>query len=309
MTAQSDESSLDEAYCIAGFVASLATKSVHTRTAYRHDAEEFVAWMTRLEVAPAQVDHRNLRRYLAYLDTREFSRSTVARKAAAVRGLLRYLHRSGVITSDPGRRLSAPKVQTRLPRVPKSEETMQLLDDATASLAADMPEVSRAICVRDLALLELLYGAGLRISEACGLKPSDFDLENRHVTVLGKRTKVRRVPITGVIVEALGRYKDCRAQLVTNLSPADAFFLNRKGRRLTPRDATRILRNYPLADGRTLNPHALRHGFATHLLEGGADLRVVQELLGHADLGTTQVYTHVTRDRLRSVYEGTHPRA
>jgi site-specific recombinase XerD len=156
----------------------------------------------------------------------------------------------------------------------------------------------------------VLYGAGLRVSEACGLRDADCDLERRHLTVEGKRSKVRRVPIGEPAADAVRAWLHAgRPALTTPDSPPDAVFLNRRGRALTPRDARRVLERHVLPDGRTLHPHALRHAYATHLLEGGADLRAVQELLGHADLATTQIYTHVTRDRLRAVYEATHPRA
>ena len=165
--------------------------------------------------------------------------------------------------------------------------------------------------LRDLAVLEVLYGAGLRVAECCGLRIADCDLDRGLVTVLGKGSKVRRVPIGAPAVDALARVaRDAVGPSSPSAaSPADAVFLNRRGRQLTPRDARRVLERHPLPDGRALHPHALRHAYATHLLEGGADLRAVQELLGHADLATTQIYTHVTRDRLRAVYEATHPRA
>ena len=157
-------------------------------------------------------------------------------------------------------------------------------------------------------MLELLYGAGLRVSECCGLDLGDVDLRHRTVTVLGKGSKIRRLPLGDPACDAVSDYlRDARSALVHDAT--NALFVNARGHRLTPRDARRILDRFPLPDGRTLHPHALRHAFATHLLEGGADLRAVQELLGHADVGTTQVYTHVTRDRLRSVYQQTHPRA
>jgi site-specific recombinase XerD len=177
-----------------------------------------------------------------------------------------------------------------------------------------MPSETEAVALvdspqaaRDRALLELLYGAGLRVSECCGLDIGDVDLKRRTVTVLGKGAKVRRLPLGTPAVEAVREY------LRSSREPAGpgepALLLNARNRRLTPRDARRVLARHPLPDGRILHPHALRHAYATHLLEGGADLRSVQELLGHADVGTTQIYTHVTRDRLRSVYERTHPRA
>lgn len=292
------------------FVASLTSASPHTRRAYEHDVAEFVQWCGRGGCAePGSLDHRTLRRYLAYLTTRGFGRSTIARKAASVRAYTRWLRRQGLAESDPGRSLSTPKGIARLPRVPRRSETTAMLDAATDA-ADDLTGHARAAACRDLAVIELLYGAGLRVGECCGLAPGDVDLRRGHVTVLGKGVKVRRVPLGEPACEAVARYiAEGRSVLARSDSPPDALLLNARGRRLGTRDVRRILDRYRPADGGALHPHALRHAFATHLLEGGADLRVVQELLGHADLSTTQVYTHVTRDRLRSVYEGAHPRA
>jgi integrase/recombinase XerC len=195
--------------------------------------------------------------------------------------------------------------------VPRAAEAAALLDDAAvrAELGADDP-LTAALARRDLALLEVLYGAGLRVSEACGLAIDDCDLARRLVTVMGKGSKVRRVPIGEPACRALTEWLTRgRPVLATPDSPPGAVFLARRGGALSSRDAHRVVAALPLGDGRTLHPHALRHAYATHLLEGGADLRVVQELLGHADLATTQVYTHLSRDRLRAVYDSTHPRA
>ena len=285
------------------FTQSLTRVSPHTRRAYAHDVSEFVRWAERGGCAePERLDHRVLRRYLAFLTTRGLSRATIARKAASVRAYARFLRRHGVIATDPGRYLQAPKGAKRLPRVPSNHETNDLLDQ--------VPEVGEsAVGTRDRAVLELLYGAGLRVSECCELRETDVDFRRRTVTVTGKGSKVRRLPIGEPALAAVREYlRSGRPALVRPESP-DRLFLNRLGRVLSTRDARRILERNPLPDGRILHPHALRHAYATHLLEGGADLRAVQELLGHADLSTTQVYTHVTRDRLRSVYERTHPRA
>ena len=160
-------------------------------------------------------------------------------------------------------------------------------------------------------MLEVLYGTGLRVSECCGLTPRDCDLDGGSLTVLGKGAKVRRVPLGKPAAGGPAATGSGTADHVVAGpdSPPDAVFLNQRGQRLSPRDARRIVDRLPMPDGHTLHPHVLRHAYATHLLEGGADLRVVQELLGHADLATTQIYTHLTRDRLRAVYEATHPRA
>jgi integrase/recombinase XerC len=299
---------------VDGFAASLTGRSEHTRRAYAHDVGEFVAWAERGGCPePADADHRALRRYLAYLDTRGFATRTVARKAAAVRAYLRYLRRQGVIAEDPGRSLRTPKGEARLPRVPRRDEAAAFLDAAAARPerlgAGDPDPVGLAVARRDVAVLELLYGAGLRVSECCGLRIPDCDLERGFVTVLGKGAKVRRVPLGEPARDGLAAYLTGHRPVLARGDSPDAVFLNRRGGVLGTRDARRIVAAIPLADGRRLHPHALRHAYATHLLEGGADLRVVQELLGHADLATTQIYTHLTRDRLQAVYEASHPRA
>jgi integrase/recombinase XerC len=297
------------------FLASLGAYSPQTRRAYEHDVREFVGWAERGGCPePEAADRRVLRRYLASLSTRGFARRSIARKVAAVRGYLRYLHRTGVIPADPGRALRAPKGEARLPRVPAAGETAALLDAATDRVAR-LPEpgddpIAAALARRDLALLEVLYGAGLRVAECCGLRLSDCELDRGLVTVLGKGSKMRRVPLGIPACDALRDWLRLgRPLLATPDSPPDAVFLARRGGPMGTREAHRVVARHPLADGRRLHPHALRHAYATHLLEGGADLRAVQELLGHADLATTQIYTHLTRDRLRAVYDATHPRA
>jgi integrase/recombinase XerC len=309
----SEPASTDDAlgaFALDEFVATLSARSAHTQRAYAHDVSEFVAWCGRgAQPDPATIDHRQLRRYLAYLQTRGFARSTIARKAAAVRAYVRFLRRRAVLPRDVAVELRTPPGIRRLPRVPRADDAAAVLDAAASPAAAtDGDPRTLAFARRDLAVLELLYGAGLRVSECCGLDIDDFDVRHRLVTVLGKGSKVRRVPIGDPAASAVSDYvRAGRSELVSE--PTNALFVNSRGRRLTPRDTRRILARFPMPDGRTLHPHALRHAFATHLLEGGADLRAVQELLGHADVGTTQVYTHVTRERLRSVYEQTHPRA
>jgi integrase/recombinase XerC len=287
----------------AGFAASLTGVSEHTRRAYTHDVDEFVEWCARGGCPTASgLDHRALRRYFAYLQTRGFGKASISRKAASVHSYVRYLRRHGVVSRDVAARLHTARGPKKLPRVPRKDDAVALLDRAAES-GGDDPRIRR-----DLAVLELLYGAGLRVSECCGLDLDSVDLRRSRITVLGKGAKIRRLPLGEPACEAVGEYlAGPRAALLTE--PTSALFVNARGNRMTPRDARRVLARYPLADGRTLHPHSLRHAYATHLLEGGADLRVVQELLGHADVGTTQVYTHVTRDRLWSVYEQTHPRA
>jgi len=300
---------------VEGFLASLGGHSEHTRRAYEHDVREFVAWAERGACPePEAADHRALRRYLAFLGTRGFARPTIARKAAAIRSFLRDLRRRGVLEIDPGRALKSPRGESRLPRVPSAAEAGAVMT-AAAERVESLPgegddAVAGALARRDLAVLELLYGAGLRVSECCGLTVPDCDLRRSLVTVLGKGRKVRRVPLGDPARDAITAWlARGRPALATSKSPSDAVFLGRRGGRMSTREAHRVVGRNPLPDGRSIHPHALRHAYATHLLEGGADLRAVQELLGHADLGTTQIYTHLTKDRMRAVYDATHPRA
>jgi len=290
---------------LEGFVCSLASDASATRRAYRSDIEAFVAWAGRAGVAdPENVDRLMLRRYLAYLATRRYARRTIARKAAAIRRYFGWLRRHELITVDPSRRLSAPAGEARLPRVLTPSELEALLEPAPGGVRADLPE---SVNRRDDALLELLYGSGLRVAELCGLGLGDVDLKTRTVTVWGKGGKQRRVPMSHPAAEAVGRYvPSARAALMNGSTPAGSLFVNCRGRQMSPRDVRRVLdRRSPVPT----HPHALRHTYATHLVDGGADLRVVQELLGHASLRTTEIYTHVSTDRLVGAYRSAHPRA
>jgi site-specific recombinase XerD len=302
------------AWNVEAFSRSLGGLSPETVRAYTGDVGAFVQWAARGGAGqPADVDRLLLRRYLAYLSTRRQAPTTVARKAAALRSYFSWSVRRGDIAVDPSRRLSAPSGGARLPRVLDRSELTTMLDGRAG---ADGPGPRRpepagvepeAIGARDDAVLELLYGCGLRVSELCGLDRSDIDLEGRLITVWGKGGRQRRVPMHDLCAGAVRHWLDQgRSHLADAESPPEAVFLNRVGRRLGPRDVRRLLdRRSPV----TTHPHALRHSFATHLLDGGADLRIVQELLGHASLQTTQVYTHVSKERLLSVHGATHPRA
>lgn len=270
--------------------------------AYRGDLEAFVRWFDPLgATGPDHVDRRVLRRWLGHLNAQGYARRTIARKASSVRRYFGWLCRRGVLAVDPTVGLSAPSGDGRLPKVLTPDDLEVLLDHPPAS--SDDDPVVRC---RDDAVLELLYGAGLRVAELCGLDLGDVTASSGLVTVMGKGSKQRRVPLGEPALDAVAAWQDWgRSAMVTADTPAGAMFVNRTGRRLTPRDVRRILDRRSVSP---THPHALRHTFATHLLDGGADLRAVQELLGHADLSTTQVYTHVSRERLRSVVRSTHPR-
>ena len=286
------------------FLASLTSVAPRTVEAYAGDLAGFVEWSGRGGVTgPAEVDRTLLRRYVAHLATRRYAKRSIARKVSALRRYFTWAARTERIPRDPSTGLSAPRGDGRLPRVLRQDELVTLLDDPPAAIADD----DIAVRTRDDAVLELLYGSGLRVGELCALGLGDLDLDRGRAVVWGKGGKQRAVPLSGPAVDALRAWvHGPRVTVAEGAADGDALFLNRRGHRLTPRDARRILDRRAAAP---THPHALRHTFATHLLDGGADLRAVQELLGHADLATTQRYTHVSRERLRSVYDATHPRA
>lgn len=283
------------------FGASLTSAAPATVRAYTTDLTGFVEWCARSGVdAPAGVDRTRLRRYLSYLHTRNYARRSLARKASSLRRYFEWASRSGLVVSSPATNLTAPTGGGRLPRVLRDDEVTSLLD-------RPRPDADPAIHARDDAVLELLYGSGLRAGELCGLDRGDVDLDAATVRVWGKGGKQRVVPMSEPSIEALRVWLSShRHELRAADTPDDALFLNRRGHRLTTRDVRRIVDRRAAAP---THPHALRHTFATHLLDGGADLRAVQELLGHADLSTTQHYTHVSKERLRQVLDATHPRA
>jgi integrase/recombinase XerC len=291
-------------WSIEPFVRSLTSLSARTVEAYASDIRGFIEWAARGGIDdPRAVKRTTVRRYLAYLTTRQYARRSIARKAASLRRYFRWLARTGQLTTDPTVGLQAQGGDGRLPRVLDRRDLDQLLD---GDVPEGEPEWRRR---RDDAVLELLYGSGLRVGELCGLDHDSVDLSRRAVVVWGKGAKERRVPLSEPAVAAIGRWLPCRHDVLADEAggrSSRAMFGNERGHRLTPRDVRRIVdRRSPTPT----DPHALRHSFATHLLDGGADLRAVQELLGHSDVATTQRYTHVSRERLRAAYRDAHPRA
>ena len=285
---------------IDDFADALTSLSDNTVAAYTSDLRSFAAWCARSELLdPAQIKRTTVRRYLAHLTTRQFARRTIARKTAAIRRYYRWLVASGYAEVDPTSGVSVPAGPGRLPRVLDQRELAGLLDGAVPD---GEPDWRRR---RDDAVLELLYGSGLRVGELCGLQVSSLSLSSGAATVWGKGSKERRVPVSEPAVRAVSRWLAIRADVLPP-EAGDTLFGNERGRALTPRDVRRIIdRRSPTPT----HPHALRHTFATHLLDGGADLRAVQELLGHTDVATTQRYTHVSRERLSAAYREAHPRA
>lgn len=274
----------------------------HSIEAYKRDLDDFARFLTgRGTSDPTQVTRSAVTLYLVALRRRGRAPATVKRRAAAVRSFFKYLLRENVLSEDPTLDLAAPKLPTRLPKVLTIEEIERLL-------AA--PDLSTAQGLRDLAMLELLYGSGLRVSEVIGLNVGDVDLSTELVRCLGKGSKERLVPVGSYAVRAVRAYQQTARPVLAGRQMTSALFLNRRGSRLTRQGCWKLLRGHARRAGirRPLTPHVLRHSFATHLLERGADLRAVQEMLGHATISTTQVYTHVARDRLRAVYAQAHPR-
>lgn len=301
-----------------------------TLDVYRRDVDAFARWSEDRGIAgPAEVDRAAVRAYLAHLTGRGLAPRTVARMVASLRRYFAWATRTGRVSVDPTLGVSAPSGPARLPRVLRTDELHQLLDErrpvgvegapgaagsegagrtAPGAVGVGDPDAE----LRDVLVLELLYGSGLRVSELCGLDVDSVDLARGRLSVWGKGAKERVVPLSDPARTALRRWLGGGRGRWLDSHPGTAppaghpLLTNRRGVRLSPRDVRRIVdRRSPVPT----HPHALRHTFATHLLDGGADLRVVQELLGHADLATTQVYTHVSRERLRRVVEAAHPRA
>jgi integrase/recombinase XerC/integrase/recombinase XerD len=273
-----------------------------TRRAYRSDLRDFALWAAHARLQPERVSPRALRRYLAVLSERGSSPATVARKLATLRALFRVLMEHGQAEQNPADLLSSPRRGDRLPRTLKPDEVAALLDRIPASTP---------LALRDRALFELAYASGLRAEELVSLDAGSVLFDSEEVRVEGKGGKTRLVPAGEPALAAVRRYLD-RGRPALVSTPADAaLFLSKSGRRLSSSDVRRRIRVWARHAGvqSQVFPHALRHSFATHLLEGGADLRAIQELLGHASVSTTQVYTRVESARLRSAYARSHPRA
>lgn len=283
------------------FLAVERNVSPHTRAAYGRDLAEFRVFLTAHGGSDAaalrSVDHILLRRYLAELHRRN-QRTSIARKLSALRTFFRYLVREGILTANPAEGVATPKRSRYLPKTLSVDEAAALMERGHGPT---LP------ALRDRAILELLYSSGLRVSELTGLDVGALDLRENLVRVLGKGRKERIVPVGRKARTALAAYLEARGAA----EDAAPLFVNRRGGRLTPRSVQRHLKVHLIRAGvlKDISPHALRHSFATHLLDGGADLRAIQELLGHASLSTTQRYTQVSVDQLLAVYDKAHPRS
>lgn len=283
--------------------------ATRTRLAYARDVEEFARWCAQRDLDPAAVSAKTVRRYVAELSGRSLAPSTVARKLAAVRGLFASLREHGRVRQSPAELVGAPKRPSTLPRVLKEGELAGLLDGIADQVPAHPGR--EPLRLRDRAIFELAYGCGLRASELVGLDMDDVDHDSEQLRVEGKGGRTRLLPVGEQAQAALAAYLERGRPQLAGGEQERALFLTRSGRRLDSGDVRRRLRTWALATGTPghVHPHALRHSFATHLLDGGADLRAIQELLGHASISTTQVYTRVESARLRTAYARSHPRA
>lgn len=273
-----------------------------TRRAYGVDLGGFAEWTGEQGLGPGDIRYRDVRRYAAGLSSADAAATTVARKLAAIRGLYAFLVRTGRAGANPAELVSSPKRSEKLPRVLTTEQMRSLLERIPARTPLEL---------RDRTMLELAYSCGLRCEEIVNLDEGAIDFETEQLRVLGKGSKERLLPVGEPAQRALRRYLEKGRRALATDPREPALFLSKSGRRLSNSDITRRLglwtREAALAAG--VSPHSLRHSFATHLLEGGADLRTIQELLGHASISTTQVYTRVDAARLRDTYAASHPRA
>jgi integrase/recombinase XerD len=282
--------------------------SRNTLEAYRSDLLQFGAWMAEHDVEILSAEHADLAGWLTDLATGEpperpaAANATLQRKAACLRSFYRHLRREEIIVHDPTAELRAPRKDQRLPKVLDRDEVARLLS---------APQGTDPAALRDRALLELMYACGLRASEAIGLTVADLDLDAGILRATGKGSKERLVPIGGKAVTAVRIYFERARPKFVGLAPEPHLFVNQRGAGLTRQGLYKIVQRHARAaglDGK-MSPHTLRHTFATHLLAGGCDLRSLQEMLGHADIATTQIYTHLSADRLKDVYFAAHPRA
>jgi integrase/recombinase XerC len=282
--------------------------SVNTVTAYRDDLESFVTFLTdhyfsmaRDQVDLGQVDHLTVRSYLAHLGRRKLARASIARQLSTLRSFFKFLVREGRVETNPARSVATPKKEHHLPQVMQTSEI---------SLLIEQPDLDTPLGIRDVAWMELLYASGLRISELVGIDLDDLELRSRLVKVRGKGSKERIIPFGTKAEAAIREYFKVREKLVRD-PDEQALFVNYRGERITTRSIRRLFDDYvrdaSLRAG--ISPHTMRHSFATHLLNAGADLRGIQELLGHASLSTTQKYTHLNDWQLIAVYKKAHPRA
>ena len=310
-----DELPRSQVRLIESFATHLAHErhlSPNTVSAYRRDLTQLATFLLRSGSSLHDADRRMLRRFLAQQDTLGYSRASIARKVGAIHTFYRWGSTRGRFDHDPADQLGRPKVASRLPTVIRPKDAAALMGSPSSPDASkSQDQRTGAVALRDRAVLELLYGSGLRVGEVAGLTVERVDLDRGRVLVLGKGSKEREVPLSDYAVEALRDWLDRGQSALAPGAGSDRLFFNKRGHDFSQRDIRAMLVGYAnrLLPGRRVTPHTLRHSFATHLLEGGADIRAVQELLGHSSVATTQRYTHVSRSRLFDAYRQAHPRA
>ncbi|HZD17600.1 MAG TPA: tyrosine recombinase [Actinomycetota bacterium] len=306
-----DDLPRSELALIEGFAEHLALErhlAPTTVRAYRRDVRQLALFLSRGHRSLLDARLHELRRFLAQLTTRGYARASIARRVGAIHTFYRWTVSRGLLDGDPAALLGRPKVASRLPGILRPAEAAALVE----APRLDAPDrVERAVALRDRAVLELMYGSGLRVSEVAGLTLDRVDVDRGRVLVFGKGSKEREVPLSDPTVEALHAWIALGRPVLAPETATPVLFLNRRRGALGARDIRRLVGRYgrTTLSGRRITPHTLRHSFATHLLEGGADIRAVQELLGHASVATTQRYTHVGRARLFDAYRRSHPRA
>jgi len=307
------------------YLRSVRNASPHTIRNYETDLEQLLKFLMPPGTAmpsPQDVTHLMIREFVAHLHDLQLEKSSIARKLAAIRSFFKFAVREGMVVRNPARLVATPKLPKRIPSVLSAEDLNAFLDSVAADPArpsgrrkrAAAKDASRLMVKRDRAILEMLYASGLRVSELTGLNLADVDRKELMLRVRGKGSKERIVPYGGKAEQALEAYEPLRQEMLRKAgghAEKQAVFLNHQGRRLTQRSVARIVKKYErLANVNwDLHPHSLRHAFATHLLADGADLRAIQELLGHSSLSTTQRYTHATIRQLMEVFDKAHPRA
>lgn len=292
------------------FCSSLKTErnaSDHTIRAYRCDLEAYIGWAARQKIAPLSVTHKQLRAYLADQDKAQYSRTTINRRMSSLRSFFRWLNVVGIIDRDPAGILQSPKKQKSLPHVIRPKDMAKLLSLYSAADGQDQSPED----MRNQAILEFLYACGARVSEASSLLTENVDFEQGVVRVFGKGSKERIIPLHDMAISSMKRYVFIGRQRLLKGKDSPYFFVSTRGNQMST-DAIRKLFKLSLRRAgldETLSPHAMRHTFATDLLDGGANLRSVQEMLGHASLSTTQIYTHLSTTKLKEVHSQAHPRA
>ena len=299
---------------VDGFIESLKVSkavSPHTEKSYRSDLEAFMRWCDRNDVDPMRANHRQLRAYLGELDAAQYARSTINRHLSALHGFYGWMSMQGIVENDPSSVLSGPKLSRHLPHVLKADEMDRLLAVHGPVDAAGEPREQTPADVRDQAILELFYACGARISEVAGLDVTDVDFSSQLVRLFGKGSKERIVPLHDLCVSTLRAYlRDARPVLLGSKA-SERLFISTRGNPMSADAIRAMFKRTVRAAGldENLSPHDMRHTFATDLLDGDADLRSVQEMLGHASLSTTQIYTHLSTARLKEAHSQAHPRA